>query len=906
MSSFFQKRNRARTQRATIRVAPLAALALSLPILPILSIVSFSVFLPLADIPSAYALSESRSKSHEAVKLKARRDGEAVKLAEKVLAKLGGYEAYKKFNDKPCRATGKIVQTSALSKSTNSFGCDLLVKREKEMITISLLGQPHTTVYDGKICWTKQGDTVMPADAITAKRIEEDINHGLLLLESIPEASLELGKPVVIAGRPCETLMIYANDGIPTSFYIDKENYLVLGSSYPGVDLERGIKIDKLYHYEDYREVEGTMQPFVVKEFSGKELVSETRIDSIKIDETITDADFAMPEEKLPLRLQAGPVTIPFDYVGNEILVRAKINGTSELKFILDTGATQSILDKRFMKELSGLAQAATKPEDSIAMTTGAGSIKADGVKFNTFTLGDMELKDVTCAVADLSGFETVQKEKPAGLIGANVLKRFLVTVDYENGKVTFDDPRKSKVADGAIIVNTKPSLGMSGLAVEGSFDGKQKVSFLLDTGAAFNNVSESRVKSLIPNPLYRTGQLKGLDGKLVETGSVKFNYLELDNLRIDGPVFSVAPGKEGSQQTGIITSSDLAIIGNPLLSRYKVTFDYRNQRLILSQSKSQKSFWEYQNKLAPIRLELLKSRNLGPTIRELEKLADAAHNKELFGAEALVRIELAQALCQKAGGDFSPDFLFRPLTSQLLSGAAAGISSEHGDREHVDLKTSPKVKEKAGLVDKPLDGHGEGREKVLEDAEAQLLKAYNLAESSRDKSIQARVLAVWGFLYASQNPSIDYLNSAKQKISKAVLMAPTDPEVLAYSGYFLARLESSRKPMKVQMKAQTKEPEDKDLKPHKEAKEGKHSKESKEHGDKGQKVTVIRNLEDLGRWLVDQIVDQAIMIDPSNWLALSTKLERAKQSGKFEDVKVIQTQLKHYYPDVKCLTQRN
>jgi len=895
--SFFQKRHRVSKQRATLVVAPLAALALSLPILPISSL---SAFLSLANTPSAYALSESRSKGHEAVKLKARRDSEAVKLAEKVLAKLGGFEAYKKFNDKPCRASGKIVQTSALSKSTNSFGCDLLVKREKEMITINLLGQPHTTVYDGKICWTKQGDTVMPADAITAKRIEEDINHGLLLLESIPEASLELGKPVVIAGRPCETLLIYANDGVPTSFYIDKENFLVLASSYPGVDLERGIKIDKLYHYEDYREVEGTMQPFVVKEFSGKELVSETRIDSIKIDETITDADFAMPEEKLPLRLQAGPVTIPFDYVGNEILVRAKINGTNELKFILDTGATQSILDKRFMKELSGLAQAATKPEESIAMTTGAGSIKADGVKFNTFTLGDMELKDVTCAVADLSGFETIQKEKPAGLIGANVLKRFLVTVDYENGKVTFDDPRKSKVADGAIIVNTKPSLGMSGLAVEGSFDGKQKVSFLLDTGAAFNNVSESRVKSLIPNPLYRTGQLKGLDGKLVETGSVKFNYLELDNLRIDGPVFSVAPGKEGSQQTGIITSSDLAIIGNPLLSRYKVTFDYRNQRLILSQSKSQKSFWEYQHKLAPLRLELLKSRNLGPTIRELEKLADTAHHKELFGAEALVRIELAQALCQKAGGDFSPDFLFRPLTSQLLSGAASAIAGDHaGNAEPGDLKSSPKAKEKIGLVDKPLDGHGEGREgeKVLEEAEAQLLKAYNLAESSRDKSIQARVLAVWGFLYASQNPSIDYLNSAKQKISKAVLMAPTDPEVLAYSGYFLARLESSRKPMKVQTK---------DAKDNKHAKESKHAKDSKQPADKGQKVTVIRNLEDLGRWLVDQIVDQAIMIDPSNWLALSTKLERARQSGKLEDVKVIQAQLKHYYPDVKCLTQRN
>ncbi|HND66285.1 MAG TPA: hypothetical protein PLI59_23905, partial [Candidatus Obscuribacter sp.] len=60
-----------------------------------------------------------------------------------------------------------------------------------------------------------------------------------------------------------------------------------------------------------------------------------------------------------------------------------------------------------------------------------------------------------------------------------------------------------------------------------------------------------------------------------------------------------------------------------------------------------------------------------------------------------------------------------------------------------------------------------------------------------------------------------------------------------------------------------------------------------------------IRSLEDLGKWLVDQIVDQSIMIDPANWLALWTKMERARAQGNMEEARIIQAQLKHYYPGV-------
>ncbi len=156
-------------------------------------------------------------------------------------------------------------------------------------------------------------------------------------------------------------------------------------------------------------------------------------------------------------------------------------------------------------------------------MTTGSGSIQTEALKVDKFIIGELPLTNIPFATADLSTFGTSPSTRTAGLIGANVLKRFLMTIDYENQKITFADPTKVELAPGATAVSTIPSLGMAGIAVEGNLDGKQKVTFLIDTGAAFDNISESKVSSILTGPLFKVGLLKGLDGKVVSTASARF-----------------------------------------------------------------------------------------------------------------------------------------------------------------------------------------------------------------------------------------------------------------------------------------------------------------------------------------------------------------------------------------------
>lgn len=803
---------------------------------------------------------------------------EARLLADQLMKAIGGYAAFKRFNDIPCRAKGKIVQTSSLSNGINTFDCDILLKREKQKITISFLGQPLTTVYDGVMCWTQQGDTVLPSDPITAKRIAEDITHGLLLLEKVasPTTRIEMGEPTTVDGQACDTLKVWAEDGEPTTFAIDRENHYVVGSSYAGVDLEQGVKVEKRYTYSDFRLVENTQQPFKVVEYSGDKKVSETLVSEVAVDPSVTDDIFTMPKERPSARLAAGAITVPFEYTSSEIVVTTKVNGLHDLRFIVDTGATQCLLDKSVAAKIGATSLGSNS---GVSMTTGSGTIKTGAVMVKSLALGELEIPNVPFAVADLNSFGNIQGAKPAGLIGANVLKRYLMTVDYENEKLRFADPTQVVVPEGAIVINTKPSLGMSGLAVEGNIDGKQKVTFLIDTGAAFNNISETKVKGLLWGPVLKVGILKGLDGKPVETGAARFEFLDLDKHRIDKPVFSIAPQLlEGQGEAGIISSKDLAIIGNPLLSRYKVTFDYRNQRLFFEQSALVKKKNELTGKIDDIRVEWIRNRNASQAIRDLTSVADSAHHDDLPGIEALARAELAIMLCQKSGGNFTPEHIFAPLTSASLTSDATALSGDPDGK-----RISPQT--------------------LFAESDGQLLTAYNLSEKCKDKSIQGRVLATWGYIYSSQCQNISYLSSAKQKIGKAVVLCPTDANVLAASGYFLSRLEAVKLPKSTDDKAAAK-PHTAPAKPASDAAvktaSAKVANKEKDIPAYQQKLTTaMKSANELGKWLAEQIIDQAVMIDPANYLALHTKLDRARTQGKSDEVKNITAQLKHYYPTI-------
>lgn len=646
-------------------------------------------------------------------------------LADAVLKAYGGYAKLKELDERSFKSTGKIHQFSTISSAANVFESETFSRGQKTRSKIDLMGQPLITGYDGSRCWIQQGDQVFPADPTTTQRIVEEIKHGLVLLITLgePGARIELKDNKIIDGRPATGLDVYAEDGRPTTFYIDDATKLVVSSQYEGTDLEQGLSAVKRYDYFDNRPVFGSIMPFKIVEYSNTQKSSETEVLTIEAAD-VKDDFFSMPSEKPIARLKEGPVVIPFEYVSNEIVINATINDRVTMRFLVDTGATQSILDQKLAQSIGQYK------ESNFAITTGSGHMKMNYMSLDKLDLGELTLKDIPVAVTNLSSFSHLIGNKPAGLLGANILKRFAVTVDYEKRQLILGDPNGISVPSGAKIVRTKPALGVSGLAVDGVIDGKVKATCLVDTGAAFNNISESVVKPILPSALLPVGEVLGLDGRKITTSSVRFKSLSLDDVTIDNPVFSVSPSSTKVPAGLFSGGTRLAVLGNPLWSKYRLTIDYRGQRLILEQNEDKKAEQSILSELNQIQLVYRQDLNPAQAIAQLRELAGKAQVKGLPALEAL-------ALANAA----------------LIEGEQA-------------------IKSKSA--------------KTLQSAESQFARAERIAEASGSPEVQAKVLAMWCQIKLTNAQSTDELASARRMLGRATKYAPTEPLVGTVAGRIL------------------------------------------------------------------------------------------------------------------------
>lgn len=566
---------------------------------------------------------------------------QARKLADKVVEAYGGIEKIKNLNELMYKARGTIKESSMISGAENTFDCLVFARGDKTRVELNILGQAVVTGYNGSQSWVKQGDNVFPTDQTTSRHIQMEVEHGLKLLERIAErnSSFALGEPQTINGKSCQTLLVRASDGKLSRFSIDPATNLVIRNEYVGIDLEQGLKTIKANDYSDYRPLFGTQLPYITIEYNDGKKSTETILNAIELVPNGNDSIFDMPIEIPIARLKQGPIKVPFEYKGNEVMVKTRINGKSEVGLILDTGATTTVLNSSDATNY-GIAKGS-----DFKMTTGSGTIKTSYITLSSLSLGDVTLDNVPVAVSDLPGFHELPGEKPVGIIGADILRRFLVCIDYENREVTFSDPHNVKVPEDAIVVPTEPALGAAGLVVQGKLDG-QPITFLVDTGAAFNNVSEHLIKKLIKSNLLPVGKVEGLDGQKISIGAVMFKNLKLGPLTMPNPIFSVAPETVSGAPKGIIVNGALAILGNPFWSHFKLTIDYRNQRLILQKSRSQEQFETAMADIEAIESKYWHSHDAGTAATQLKELSKKLEQR---GSKAGSAISLAKAALYSA-----------------------------------------------------------------------------------------------------------------------------------------------------------------------------------------------------------------------------------------------------------------
>jgi predicted aspartyl protease len=704
-----------------------------------------------------------------------------------VINAYGGKDAMQAEHDASMRLSASVSSNSGISAASNTNDCVLIQKGDKLRAELTMIGTPVVSVYDGKNAWTQTGEWVAPATQTVKQLMADEVRHGLPALMDLfnPGTKVEMQPKELLQGAMCDVFRITTPDGKTDLLYADGQKHLLVRAVYTGMDEELGSQSEHVIDYSDYRRFENWLEPYHITQITGGKRKEEILVKSIeKI--SANDDQFLMPAESEVPGLKERAVSIPFQYVGNHILIRARINNGSEENFVVDTGASQSILDR---SAASGLGP---QSPSTFNITAGAKAMPLGFTSLPKLTIGEITLENLPFLVTDLSNLPG----HPVGLIGANILRRFLISFNFDEKKLTLADPRTASIPTGGTAIPIIPIFGGTAMMVKARLDNKLTAGFLVDTGASFNNLPQSVAGPLATSSVLPVGTIFGLDGEQIHIGSVKLKSIQIGDLVIPQPVFTLAPAGI-SQEGGLFSNGGMGILGNSIWSQFTTTVDYRNERLILEPQSGREQLNKLLSAIDQTNHDYLRLKDGDAAIKTYEKIAAEAKSQDAKAAEALAESQIA--------GCYADKYLATK------------------DNHWLDL--SGQIYEKAN----------------------------QLANQSRNRSIEGRVMAQWALTYLNAPRTGNDITSAQNLLSRAIEKAPMEPDIYAAFGNTLLQ-------------------------------SGKHSE-------------------------AEKLLDRALVLDPSNWQALWAKYKLYSDESHGHDQSLVAAQLRHYYPnypDVLALKARN
>ncbi|MFH1502086.1 MAG: aspartyl protease family protein [Candidatus Eisenbacteria bacterium] len=264
-------------------------------------------------------------------------------------------------------------------------------------------------------------------------------------------------------------------------------------------------------------------------------------------------------------------VDVPFQFIERHLFLPVTMGGVERL-WVLDTGASSSVIDSEFAAEL-GL--------ESKGQTQGMGAGSAVDVSFVVlppFSLPGIEFAEQNAAsIAISSLFERTSDLEIGGILGYDFLSRFVTRVDYANELLTFYAPAAFSYEGDGVTLDAPLSGNIFG--VEAAVDGEHEGRWTLDLGAG--GVSFHYPYAESHGFLERRGiEVVGFGaGGKIENRLLKFESIELAGFVVESPYVSCPTG----QLDGAFGSSDrIGNLGNTLFRHFVLYLDYENQQVVV------------------------------------------------------------------------------------------------------------------------------------------------------------------------------------------------------------------------------------------------------------------------------------------------------------------------------------
>ncbi len=272
-----------------------------------------------------------------------------------------------------------------------------------------------------------------------------------------------------------------------------------------------------------------------------------------------------------------------FELFGDHIFVSVSVDDSEPLDFIFDTGDGLAVIDTDVAKNLN------LKTDHQSTKTSAQGSIHGALIEHNKIEINDVKLEEIELYMTELRHLEQSIGRNIDGIIGYDLLKNYVVKIDYEDMTIKLYDVAGFVNTDQAEkllfkLVNYIPTISASVTLNNGEVYTED---FFLNTGAGttldFNTPFAKK-----HDVIHKTGEhysypVAGLED--VETlhyeGRVK-NF-SIGAFKIEQLPIGISQAAHGIQHNRKASG----IIGNGVLKHFNITFDYSRSTVYLETNKN-------------------------------------------------------------------------------------------------------------------------------------------------------------------------------------------------------------------------------------------------------------------------------------------------------------------------------
>jgi hypothetical protein len=444
--------------------------------------------------------------------------------------------------------------------------------------------------YDGTDVWNRDASGLVTVDGGDAGRtatISGDfLSSYALWSDNNGGAKVGWGGTQTVDGKTYDVLNVTApNALLPFQVWIDQTTHL------PARSTQTVGPIVSTTVFGDYRAVNGVQFPYSVKNATSDGNSTTVSVTGVVANPPGLDANLQKPAstvDDFSIVGGAQKTSVPFDLVDNHIYLSLLLNGRGPYRFILDTGGA-NFVDPAVAREIGA---------------AGKGSVQGGGVgnttesfafaNVDTMQIGDAKIKNQLFAVAPTrAGFGMAGGQPVDGLIGFEVLSRFVTTFDYAGNTVTFAMPGSTAAAPANASV------------VPFVLDGRQpQFPCTVDSIAAqctLDTGSRDSISLMTPwvadHPQVVPAQLSGVGvngfgiggGALGRLGRIK--TLGFGNFILSNVVADFSAAQKGAFAMPFVAGN----VGGGVFKRFTMTLDYVKQTMTLQSNDSYMAPDEYE-----------------------------------------------------------------------------------------------------------------------------------------------------------------------------------------------------------------------------------------------------------------------------------------------------------------------